>query len=137
MDNNFPHSGVIAEHFTGIGAVSRAMVHQRARELSVIAGRVPPQVSQADYEQAKRELTGETELDLQEARLESLPESDRWNPVPGSAGHQAPEAPAEDDADAEGQNESAQLVTQGVHEAEHDQMLQAARAARTSVPHET
>ena len=83
---------------------------------------------QAEYEQAKRELTGESDIDHQEAVLESFPESKRWDPVPGSSGHQAPESPPEDE-DEDGRSEAAQLVDQGVQEAEHDQMLQAAKAA--------
>ncbi len=128
MNKNPLNKGVISENFAGIGPVTREMVHARARELALIAGHAPPHVSQADYEQAKRELTGESDLDRQEAVLEALPESKRWDPVPGSAGHQAPESPSEDEDD-EGLNESAQLVEEGVREAEHDQMLQAAKAA--------
>ena len=127
MEKNSLSQGAVTENFTGIGPVTRAQVHNRARELAVIAGRVPPQVSQTDYEQAKRELTGKSDLDQQEIALDLIPESRRWDPVPGSEGHQTPEAPDED-ADDEGRNASAQLVAEGVSEASHDQMLQAARA---------
>jgi hypothetical protein len=120
--------GVISKNFAGIGPVTRKMVHARARELAVIAGRAPSGVSQADYEQAKRELTGESDLDKQEAMLESFPEEKRWDPLPGSAGHQVPDSPNEDEDD-EGRSETERMVEQGVNEAEHDQMLQAARAA--------
>lgn len=51
----------------------REQVHVRTQQLAVLAGRVPPQVSQADYEQAKREVTGESELDRQNAALEPMP----------------------------------------------------------------
>ena len=61
--------------------------------------------------------------------LELIPESERWNPVPGSIGHHTPESFGEDE-DSEGRSESAQLVEEGIEEAEHDQMLQAARAAQ-------
>ena len=128
MDKNFLNKGVLTENSVGIGAVSREMIHSRARELALIAGHVPPLVTQADYEQAKRQLTGESDIDRQEAALESIPESDRWNPVPGSAGTQAPESPSEDE-DEEGRSESEQLAEEGVGEAENDQMLQAAKAA--------
>ena len=84
-------------------------------------------MSQIDYEQAKRELTGETDVDRQEALLDSLPESKRGDPAPDSTGHQRPETPSEDE-DVDGRSESAQLVEEGVREAEHDQMLRAARA---------
>jgi len=128
MEKNPLNKGVLTENFIGIGPVSRAMVQARARELALIAGRLPPHVAQVDYEQAKRELTGEPVIDPRESILESIPESERWDPVPGSAGHQAPESPSEDEDD-EGRSESEQLAEEGVGEAEHDQMLQAARAA--------
>jgi hypothetical protein len=37
----------------------RERLHRRTLELARKAGRVPPDVAQADYEQAKRELVGE------------------------------------------------------------------------------
>jgi hypothetical protein len=59
--------------------------------------------------------------------LESIPESERWNPRPGSEGRQAPEL-SDADEDDEGRSHE-RLVEEGVQEAEHDQLLQAARAA--------
>jgi hypothetical protein len=129
MKKNPLNKGIIAENAVGIGTVSPEMVEARARELAAIAGRVPPEPSEADYQQAKRELTGEPEMDVQETALESIPESEGWDPVPGSTGRHAPESLGEDE-DSEGRSESAQLFEEGINEAEHDQMLQAARAAR-------
>jgi hypothetical protein len=125
------NKGLIAEKATGIGTVSLEMVEARARELAEIAGRSPSEPSERDYEQAKRELTGEPDVDVEEATLESVPEAERWDPIPGSTGHQAPESLGEDE-DSEGRSESAQLFEEGVSEAEHDQMLQAAREAEKS-----
>jgi hypothetical protein len=129
MNKNPLNKGILTENAIGIGTVTPEMVEARARELAVIAGRVPPQPSQVDYEQAKRELTGEPEVDVREAALELIPESERWDPVPGSTGRHTPESFGEDE-DSEGRSESAQLVEEGIEEAEHDQMLQAARAAQ-------
>ena len=56
-----------------VAPVTREMVHRRTRELTVIAGRDPQQVRQADYEQAMRELTGETDGDRQQAVLDAAP----------------------------------------------------------------
>ena len=67
-------------------------------------------------------------MDRQEAVLESIPETKRWDPVPGSIGRQLLESPSEDEDD-EGRSESEQLVDEGAEEAERDQMFQAARAA--------
>jgi hypothetical protein len=127
MNTNPLNKGVITENFAGIGTVTRKMVRERAVELAIINGRSAQEASKSDWEQAKRELTGEPDLDPKEAVLESAPESERWDPLPGSTGHKAPES-AREDEDDEGRSESEQLVEQGVQEAEHDQMLQAARA---------
>lgn len=51
------------------GRVTREMVQARTRELALMAGRPPPHVLQADYEQAKRELTGVADPERQEAIL--------------------------------------------------------------------
>ena len=128
MNKNPLSKGVISDNSVGIGPVTRQMLHARARELALIAGRPPHDLSQADYEQAKRELTGGADLDPQETFLESLPESAR-DPQPGSTGHQVPDAPNEDE-DEEGRSETEQLVEEGVKEAEHDQMLQAAKESK-------
>jgi hypothetical protein len=129
MSKNPLNKGVLIENAVGIGTVTPEMVEARARELAVIAGRVPPQPSQVDYQQAKRELTGEPEMDAEEEALEQIPESERWDPAPGSTGHHTPDS-FDEDEDSEGRSESAQLVEEGIKEAEHDQMLQAARAAQ-------
>lgn len=52
-------------------AVTREMVHQRTLELTARAGREPREVRQIDYEQAKRELTGEVDGDRQQAVLDA------------------------------------------------------------------
>lgn len=54
------------------GPVNRERVNARAHELALLAGRVPPRVCQVDYEQAKREVTGEKESELQDAVLDSF-----------------------------------------------------------------
>jgi hypothetical protein len=128
MKKNPLNKGILSENATGIGTVTAEMVEARARELAVIAGRDHLRPSTVDYEQAKRELTGESEIDAEEESLESIPESEGWDPVPGSTGHQRQDSLGEDE-DSEGRSESAQLVEEGIKEAEHDQMLQAARDA--------
>jgi hypothetical protein len=124
METNPANKGSISNNFSGIGAVSRDMLNKRARELALISGRPEGKATDADYEQAQRELSGGSDLDSREEALESLPESERWNPVPGSPGLQSEELPMEDE-DSEGRSESTQLVEGGVLEAEHDQMVQA------------
>jgi len=124
METNPVDKGSISNNFSGIGVVTREMINKRAHELALISGRPDREVTDADFQQARRELNGESDLDSREEALESLPESDRWNPVPGSQGVQSQELPMEDE-DSEGRSETTQLVEGGVREAEHDQMVQA------------
>lgn len=119
----------MTENSAGIGTVTRGMVRERAVELALINGRTELEVSKSDWEQAKRELTGEPDTDPKEAVLESAPESERWDPVHGSTGHKVPVASSEDEDD-EGRSDSERLVEEGIAEAEHDQRLQAARTQR-------
>ena len=104
------------------------MVRERAVELAVINGRSAQDVSKSDWEQAKRELTGEPDPDPKEAVLESAPESERWDPVPGSEGRKVPVAPSADEDD-EGRSDNERLVDEGIAGAEHDQTRQASREA--------
>jgi hypothetical protein len=102
------------------------MVRERATELALINGRSFQDMSVADWEQAKRELTGGSDIDPKETLLEAAPESERWDPLPGSTGHIVP-ATSIDGEDDDGRSLGEKLVDEGVQEAEHDQMLQAAR----------
>jgi hypothetical protein len=120
--------GNISENSAGIGTVTREMVLGRAEELAIINGSWLHRVSSSDFEQARQQLTGEPDMAPQEATLESAPESERWDPVPGSTGHKTP-VPSNDDEDEEGRSDNERLVEEGVAGAEHDQMIQAARAA--------
>lgn len=124
MKTNPLKQGLLTENSAGIGTVTRKMVRTRAVELAVINGRSAQEVSKSDWEQAKRELTGGPEIDPKEALLESAPESDRWNPVPGSAGHKVRVGSSADEDD-EGRSDNERLVEEGIAGAEHNQMRQA------------
>ena len=126
MKKNPLNKGVIMENADGIGTVTPAMIEARARELALINGH-GSKPTEADYQQAKRELTGEEEIDPQQENLESLRESEAWDPLPGSTGRQAADSLGEDE-DTEGRSEAAQMYEEGINEAEHDQMLRAAEA---------
>ena len=119
----------MTENSAGLGTVTRKMVRERAVELAVINGRSAQDVSKSDLEQAKRELTGEPDMDSNEAVLESAPESERWDPVPGSTGHKVPVAASEDEDD-EGRSDNERLVDEGIAGAEHDQSRQATKEAQ-------
>jgi hypothetical protein len=127
MKKNPLNKGIIMENADGIGTVTPAMVEARARELARINGHNPSEPTEADYQQAKRELTGEAEIDPQEESSETVPDSEGWDPLPGSTGRQAADSLGEDE-DAEGRSEAAQMYEEGISEAEHDQMLRATEA---------
>ena len=110
MTTNPLKQGLLTENSAGIGPITRGMVRERAVKLALSNGRAAHEVSISDWDQARQELTGGPEDNPNEAGRES----DRW----------APETGREND---EGRSPSARLVSEGGAEAEHDQMLQAAR----------
>jgi hypothetical protein len=126
MNPNPLKQGSLSENSKGIGTVTRKMVRERAVELAVVNGRTAQEVSKSDWEQAKRELAGEPDMDSKEAALDSAPESERWDPVPGSAGQKVDVAAGEDE-DEEGRSDNERLVDEGIGEAELDQRNQASR----------
>ena|SRR2546423_10982359 len=119
MKRNQIEDGRIIEHSRGIGTITREDVEARARELALINGRSASQVLESDRQQAKRELTGEEGLVPAETSAEALPESERWDPTPASAGHQVGEVRADDE-----QTDAERLTEQGLAEAEHDRMVE-------------
>jgi hypothetical protein len=128
MIRNPLKDGNISENSFGIGTVTLKMVRGRAEEMAIIKGDWLRKVSGSDLEQARQQLTGEPNLASREATLESAPESERWDPVPGFTGHKVL-VRWNDDEDEEGRSDNERLVEEGVAEAEHDRMVQAARAA--------
>jgi len=125
MISNPLKQGSLTENSAGLGTVTRKMVRERAVELAIINGRPKQEVSKTDWEQAKRELTGRPDMDPKQALLEAAPESERWDPVPGSTGHKVSATPSEDE-DEEGRSDNEQLVVEGMAGAEHNQARQAA-----------
>jgi hypothetical protein len=124
MKTNPLKDGALTENSAGIGTVTPKMVQARAVELAAINGRSAAAVSKSDWEQAKRDLTGDSDANSNEAVLESAPESERWDPVHGSTGHKVPMAPS-DDEDDEGRSDNEILTDEGIAGAEHDQTRQA------------
>jgi hypothetical protein len=128
MNQKPPRVGILNNNSLGTGPVTRGMIRERASELAVSNGHSAHDASKADWDQAKRELKSETVPDPKEIILEAAPESERWDPVPGSVEHQAPESLPEGE-DAEGRSEIDQLVEKGIEVADSEQTLQAAIAA--------
>src|ERR1035438_806257 len=124
MNTNPLKEGALTENSAGIGTVTRKMVRQRAVELAVINGRSSQEISTSDWEQTQLELTGNSGKGSNEVTLESAPEFERWDPVPGSTGGKVPVALGEDE-DAQGRSDNERLVEEGMAGAEHDQTRQA------------
>jgi len=122
MKQNPIERGRLSDRGKGLGTVTREMVMQRAREIAVINGRSQRNVLSSDVEEAQRELQGEDEMKPSPTAGESLPESKRWDPVPGSEGHEVPTVPVEDE-----QTFAEKLYDEGVADAEHDQEIEATR----------
>jgi hypothetical protein len=120
MNPNPLKQGILTKNSKGIGTITRKMVRERAVELAVINGRSVQEVSKSDWEQAKLELTGEPDRNPKEAALDSAPESERWDPVPGSTGQKV-EVVAGEDEDEEGRSDNEKLVDEGMAGAEEDQ----------------
>ena len=110
--------GKISVHGDGVGVPSPDAVEKRAREIAMIAERDPDEFTDADWDQARRELLGTQANTAPEETEENAEVVEEWNVVASSLGHRAPRV--EDD-----ENLGEQLVADGIEEAVHDQMLEA------------
>jgi len=113
-----PH-GKLLLHGQGIGDLNDEDVEKRAREIARIGGRPDNQASDEDRLQALAELQGEMLPETTDTDGESRGALTRDPSEPISIpGHQT--------RNHEGDNDSAaveRLATEGVEEAQHDQML--------------
>lgn len=104
--------------------VTPDMVENRARELALIAGREPSRVNASDRIQAKKELLGDDSADAAVDDTGIIP--DGMGSPPVSRGHQVKNRlPTDDETET-------QIVQEGVDEAEHDEMLNAAKTRTKS-----
>ena len=118
MNDNSHPAGKISVHGNGFGAPSPDEVEKRAREIALIAERDPDEFTDADWDQARRELLGAQDSSAPEETEANADVVEEWNVVASSAGHRAPRP---EDEESVGE----QLVEEGVQEAEHDQMVEA------------
>ena len=112
--------GKITVHGNGLGVPSPALVEKRAREIAMIDERNPDEFTDADWDQAKNELTGVDPSHSPEVDEDFPGEMSERDDVPGAAGHRAPKSDIEGD-----ENVGEELVTGGIEEAAHDQMVEA------------
>jgi len=117
-ENSHSGHGKISVHGDGVGVPSPDTVERRAREIAMIAERDPDEFTDADWDQARRELLGSEDHTAPEETEQNAEVVEEWNVVASSAGHRAPRL--EDD-----ENLGEQLVSDGMDEAVHDQMLEA------------
>ena len=121
-----PGFGKISMHGDGMGAPTPELVEKRAREIALIDERDPDEFTDADWEQARRELLGVATNGAPEETPESATLEDEWPVVAADTGERAPRAGVDDD-EMLGQ----QLVEGGVEEATHDSMVEAAKTEQS------
>lgn len=86
----------------------------------MIDERNPDEFTESDWEQAHRELLGAASIAAPEETEQNAEVVDEWNMVATDTGHHALRA-----TDVEDENLGEQLVSDGLEEATHDQMLEA------------
>ena len=118
MNDNSHPAGKITVHGNGFGAPSPDEVERRAREIALIAERDPDEFTDADWDQARRELLGAQVPNAPEETDSNAEVVEEWNVVAASKGHHTPRI--EDD-----ENLGEKLVEDGLEEAAHDQMVEA------------
>ena len=118
--------GKITVHGGGFGAPTPEQVEKRAREIAMIDEREPNEYTDADWDQARRELLGEVTPPPPEESEQAARRQEEWEVTPDDRGHRVNRPGADDDEESVGE----QLVTDGVEEAIHDQMLEARREER-------
>jgi hypothetical protein len=114
--------GKIEVHGNGLGAPSPEEVERRAREIAMIDERNPNEFTDADWKQARRELMGEENNTPPEETSDNADLTEEWTVVASSKGHRMPR-PGTDEEETVGEH----LVSDGLEEAAHDQMLEARR----------
>jgi hypothetical protein len=116
-----PH-GKINLHGSGLGVPSPETVEKRAREIAMIDERNPDEFTDSDWHQAKNELTGVETSHVPEMDEDADEEHSERDEVVGASGHRAPKS-------GFGEDESVgeELVSGGLEEAAHDQMVEARR----------
>jgi hypothetical protein len=120
--HSHPGTGKISVHGNGVGVPSPEQVEKRAREIAMIDERNPNDFTEADWQEARKELMGVEGAAAPEADEDVAEEISERDEVMGESGHRVlPEG--FDEEETLGQ----QLVTDGIEEAAHDQMVQARR----------
>jgi hypothetical protein len=122
--NDRPHSlhGKIDLHGNGLGVPSPELVKKRAREIAMIDERNPDEFTEADWNQAKKELLGSEPEAAPEVTEEVGGELSERDDIAGASGRRAPKNGFDEE-----ETLGEELVSDGINEAAHDQMLEARR----------
>lgn len=120
-------AGRILDHDAGLGEASADMVEERARELAMIAGFTPDQVTDAHRREAREELSGAVDPNGIPADDDPLvADLTAYDEAPDESGHVV--AAMGDPADGSDEETiGAALYSEGVAEATHDQMVESRR----------
>ncbi len=122
-DPSQPPAGKITVHGGGLGVPSLEEVEKRAREIAMIDERDPNQFTDSDWNQARRELLGDPGSQPPEETENAAKLGEDWEVTPDDRGHRVPRPGVDENEETVGE----QLVSDGVEEASHDQMLEARR----------
>jgi hypothetical protein len=102
-------------------------VTQRAREIALIEERNPDDFTKGDWDQARRELTGAETSASSDDLVELASTLSERGSVPGESGGRVSRVSPKDEALVD-----EGLVSRGVEEAAHDQMVEAAQEDQTA-----
>jgi len=108
---------------TELGVPTPATVEQRAREIARLAERDPDKFTDADWEQARRELTGLEPTGGSQDPIDIAVSLSESGSSLGQSGSRAPRVLPKDEALLD-----ERLANRGVEEAAHDQMVEAAKS---------
>lgn len=119
---NDEDQGKILDHDAGVGEVSDAEITRRAKELSMIAGRLPEEFNETDRIQAVEELRGRRDqLEANDEPSFAAGMTERDDTL--GTGGLTTSSPSDEGDRTIGET----LYNEGVAEAVHDQMLQSRR----------
>lgn len=106
-----------------MGVPSPEDIEKRAREIALIDERDPDEFSETDWAQARKELLGAEHPTPPEETKESAKLTDDWYVPAPSRGRRVARPGVDEEEETLGEH----LVTGGVEDATHDQMLEARR----------
>src|SRR5438094_3068003 len=90
MKEKRPSSGKIELHGNGMGVPGPEDIERRAREIAMIDERDPDQFTDADWSQAREELSGSENNPASEETTDDSKVTAEWQVTPSDRGHRVP-----------------------------------------------